>query len=443
MKKRKRGIAISLTLLVSSLIIMLTLFTGCEERKGDQPEITVSFSRQNLYPDGVDCDLNFTEITFFLTGSPSFIQNEKIRVEYSKGTFVGALSGGDANHVVTNKDGIAKGVFRASENATGIVEFRARMGRFRDVEDITPLYLFEIPSIELDVVDNIIAKNSAVGITVEISDTANNIRNISDQRIEFSSNFGSFDNDAVRTDDNGRAANTFFPGDRTGTATIRAALGICKNQHKEKKITVVETLDEPILDVELQRRRLYYDADLCGLNRTDVHFQLEGDYDYIADAKLNVTYNTAAGSFDSDGNTTHAITGSDGYVRGVFTAKAGYIGQTSLTVTHDAFPNVTETVNLYIYDLPQIDLSAESYNIGSQDSTKITVQLSDQADDIDNKTIKFSASGGLLDYESVVTDENGKAVNLFHADGTTGPVKVHAYLDFCTNRRESITIYVE
>ncbi len=441
--KAKITVPILLAILVSSLIISVITLTGCEERKGDQPEMTISFSRKNLYPNGVDCNLNYAEITFFLTGSPSFIQNEKILIDYSMGTFVGAVSGGDANHVITNKDGIAKGIFRASENATGVVSFKARMNRFRDVEETTPLYLFELPSIELTTADNIIAKNSALGITVKISDSANNIQNLSNQPITFSSNLGSFAENVVRTNENGIVDNTFYSHDQTGTSVIRAALDICNTIYEEKNISIVTTLDEPILDIEAARIKLYGDADLCGRNKTDIYFQLEGDYDYIDNARINVTYNSSIASFDGNGNTGHVITGSDGYARGIFTAKPGFIGQTSLTADHEIFPNTTDSINLYVFDLPQIDLSAESYNIGSQDSTKIIVQLSDEADDIDNQTIIFTSTSGNLDHESVKTDEDGRAVNTFHADGATGPVHIRVNLDFCSNRQETITITVE
>jgi len=211
---------------------MIIAITGCDERGGEKPRLTVNFERNKIYGEGVDCNINNSRVTFILEGNPSVIQDAKLLVEYDKlrGFFVGS---GSSDYIVTENDGTAIGTYQAYPSAYGVTSFTVKVDRFREVKETVTIYLYDIPEIELTADEYTIPKNESTNIYVQLTDKAENIANIP---IYFSATDGLVGTGVVRTDDSGKAENVFAGDDKTGKATVRAALGFCDKVFQEIEI---------------------------------------------------------------------------------------------------------------------------------------------------------------------------------------------------------------
>ena len=198
--------------------------------------------------------------------------------------------------------------------------------------------------------------------------------------------------------------------------------------------------DKPRLALSVENDQLYGAGINCNMNYTNITFILDGSKGYIQDAKILVEYDELKGTFVGTGSSEFVITDQDGIAEGQFLAKPHTFGVVALTARHSRFRDVKETATLYLYDIPEIEISAEQYEIHKDDSVDIVVQLTDQADNVDNKTILFTTTSGLLAFNQVTTDDNGRAHNIFEANGQTGPAVIRAALQFCPNERREITI---
>ena len=225
---KTRGIMI----FVFSLLISL-LITGCDDRGGEKPTLTVSFDRDKLYGAGADCNINHSRVTFIMEGSPSFTKEAKLLVEYDKlrGVFVGT---GSSDYIITQNDGTAIGTYMAYPNAYGSTAFTVIVDRFRDVKETVVINLYDIPEIELTADEYDIHHTESTKIYVKLTDQADNTANIP---IKFTTNSGLLVNETVYTDDSGKAENIFEANEQIGNATVRAALGFCHNEYKEIVIT--------------------------------------------------------------------------------------------------------------------------------------------------------------------------------------------------------------
>lgn len=228
--------AFSVGILYAVSIVMVIILVACEDRAGDEPRMVISVQNNELYGAGIDCNLNYTEITFILDGNPGFIRDAKILVDYDKlrGTFVGT---GSPDYIVTNSDGIAVGTYLAKPTARGVTQFTAKMERFRSVEETVVLYLYDMPEIEVTAEDMIISPDELTNIFVQLTDKSDNVAN---KTIVFTTNRGLLAFETAVTDENGKAANVFDANGHSGSATIRATLQFCPNNFEELQITIRE-----------------------------------------------------------------------------------------------------------------------------------------------------------------------------------------------------------
>lgn len=441
---RKSSKILNRNTVVSCLLIILltTLFSGCDDRAAEKPKLTVSVDRTHLYANGADCNLNFTNMTFVLTGPSDFTQNAKILVDYEplRGTFVHGPDGGAANFVHTGKDGVAKGIFVASETTYGIASITATVDRFRDVKKTKVLYLYQLPFISITLEDDIIEKNGSTIVAVKLTDPSENVANVADKSVSFSTSRGSFAYDTRNTNNNGIAQNVLNADGQTGTANITATFTICQNIKATKSVRFVETANEPQMSVEVEKDILYGQGADCNINYTDIYFTLTGEPQYTENIKINITYDKSKGTLIGDGSSDYVTTGSNSQAIGRYVANAQSIGTVTLTARHENFNNVFHSFDLHLFDIPEMEFTAESYNIGINDSTTVTVTLTDLANNVNNQRIDFTFTGGNLKYSSVFTDDDGVAKNVFYGQSQSGTAVIRAKLGICPNRYKEVRI---
>ena len=216
-------------------VCLLFILTSCDERDGIKPVMEMLVDNNHLYGEGIDCEINYTDITFNLEGTPSFISEAKIFVEYdeSKGLFIGDES---SQFVITNSQGTATGRFLAYENALGATTISASMEVFPSVRGEAVIYLLDLP-----VIDSFEAENAAIspnGETELFLQLVDQSGYIADMTINYSTTAGTFESNSVQTDDNGFAQNTYYAGDDVTIALITASLDLCPNVNENLTITI-------------------------------------------------------------------------------------------------------------------------------------------------------------------------------------------------------------
>lgn len=204
---------------------LLIALTSCDEREGVKPIMQIDVDNNHLYSDGIDCELNYTDIHFHLEGSPGFISEAKILVDYdrTKGLFVGT---GSSQFIITDESGYAKGMFVAEEGELGYVTLEARMETFASVNETIIIALFDLPDISMESDSEIIPSEGTAQLQVVLTDLSGNVTG---QEINFTADTGTLEHNTVETDANGSAANTFFAGNETGPAIITATFAKCEN----------------------------------------------------------------------------------------------------------------------------------------------------------------------------------------------------------------------
>jgi hypothetical protein len=210
-------------ILFLACILLVLVLSACEDRDAQKPELTLSIVNNELYGDGQNCNLNYTDVLFTLEGTTDFIANVKILVEYdpSKGFFVGPGS----NYIYTDSNGAATGIFQVYESTLGVIPITAKLERFPSVKKTKVILAYDLPQIESFSADCVsMPCNESTYLSIQLTDQAGNL---AQQKIDFSTNLGFFEHDSVLTDANGYAENIFFGNQETGTAVISARLALC------------------------------------------------------------------------------------------------------------------------------------------------------------------------------------------------------------------------
>jgi len=215
-------------------VVLVLLLTSCDDRGGDKPTISMSANRTHLYSD--NNNLNHATVAFVLDGSPAYAYDAKILVEYNsaKGIFVGT---GSSEFVRTDNQGIASGTFQVYEGVSGIVTLKARLDRFRNVEEILNFVVYKLPQIDqFYATSTTIDSDGSTDIFVKLVCPDNQADNIKNQTILFTSNQGLLQFASVTTNNDGIAQNHFSGNGATGTAVITARLQI--NQSTSEALTI-------------------------------------------------------------------------------------------------------------------------------------------------------------------------------------------------------------
>lgn len=207
--------------------------TSCDEREGVKPTIEMLIANNQLYSDGAACNLNYTDITFILEGSPGFISGAKIMVEYdaSKGLFIGS---GSSQFIIADELGVAEGRFVSNLGTSGVISFTASMERFPSVREVKPISIYKLPDMDLTADDMSIPPNGTTTVYARLTDQLGNVAN---KAVNFSTSLGMLESSTATTDSEGIAEVLFFGNNQTGSAVITASLQICSNV--SENITII------------------------------------------------------------------------------------------------------------------------------------------------------------------------------------------------------------
>ncbi|MBW6516026.1 MAG: hypothetical protein K0B81_05345 [Candidatus Cloacimonetes bacterium] len=222
-------------ILIICSVGLLFFLTSCDEREGVKPVMEILVENNYLYGEGIDCEINYTDITFKLEGTPSFISETKIFIDFdeSQGLFVGD---GTSQFVITNTQGIAIGRFIAYETALGATTISASMEVFPSVRGEAIIYLLDLPGIEtFEAESTTLSPNGETELFIQLADQSGYI---ADLTISFSATAGSFEYNSVQTDENGFAHNTYYADEEITIALITASLDICPNVNENLTITI-------------------------------------------------------------------------------------------------------------------------------------------------------------------------------------------------------------
>jgi len=164
---------------------------------------------------------------------------------------------------------------------------------------------------------------------------------------------------------------------------------------------------QPKISVTINNETLYT---VQNYNTTDIYISLSGDYESLyANQVIDVSYNTAmANILTNSGDADFFVTGSFGGANGSLYTRSS--GSLRIDFSVRGYDNVGATRLVTIYDpyIQSMQASPTTLLANGVTTSEVTVRIRPQ---INNQTITFTTSLGVLRADSTTTDSSGMTTN--------------------------------